>query len=177
MPRQFIICLIRKSGARTGWFAQQMRSKDSRWRRALSWFANGKRHVHKEEPAGRHLFTAVQRVSAPVYNTSMDSGVHIMTTSVIFTLEMPTKCILLAFLLQRPPQVAHSTINSTTKSVSLPRLGTVAPTPPADRAPVPPPFQAGSGRVPDHEHGCVHANQMKWTLVSNVLGTGSRNPV
>lgn len=140
MPRQFRICLIRKSGARTGWFAQQMRSKDSRWRCALSWFANQKRYMHKEDPTGRRLFAALQRVSARVYNTSMDSGVHIITTPLIFTLEMPTKCILLAFLLQRPPQVAHSTINSTinstTKSGPLPRLGTVASTPPAERAPI-----------------------------------------
>lgn len=150
MPRQFIICLIRKSGARTGWFAQQMRSEDSRWRCAPSRFASEERHVRKEEPAGRHFFPAAQRVSAPAYNTSMDGGVHIMSTPAIFTLEMPTKCILPAFLLQRPPQVAHSTINSTTKSGPLPRLGTVVSTPPADHAPVLPPFQAGSGRVPDH---------------------------
>lgn len=122
MPRQFIICLIRNSEN------QVVCTTNEEWRQQVAVCAElvckrKKRHARKEEPAGRLTFDYDFRDANKVHLAGFSSS-------------------------------ASTSTNSTTKSGPLPRLAAAASAPPADRA-APgtrepgPPFQAGSGRVPD----------------------------
>lgn len=62
------------------------------------------------------VFTAVQRVSAPLWNTCTDEGVHFIVVPVFLTLEMPSVTVSSAFLRQHLP--CSSVDNETNKPAS-----------------------------------------------------------